>query len=387
MIKILIITLLCVFSLYASTYDEGYDLIEAKKSANDNTFMDGNFDEIIRFDMLKFTHNEIDTDAQTQLKEIIKEIKKNIDEGKEIKVTLIGHTDRPTDDINENKIDSDTYVNNIICKHSFSEGNAFARSEKYARIVKDKLLDNNIPKEIIFLEYRGGKDNAYSDSIEEGRALNNRVMVSIYVEKPIDIDSDRDGVFDNYDLCPNTPRESKVDKNGCPIDSDKDGVVDYKDRCPKTPQGVLTDTRGCPLDMDGDGIVDYKDKCINTKSGLKVDPNGCPLKSTLKLNFKTRSATIPEESKSRIKDFAKFLKENKLYKVEIVGHTDSRGKARENMTLSQERALSVKKALVAEGVDASRLKTSGRGELDPIESNRTKEGREANRRIEVELFY
>lgn len=389
MIKILALTLICTFSLYASTYDDNYNLVEAKKSANDNTFMSGDFDEIIRFDMLKFTHDGMDKYSEKNLDKIVKEIKTYTNNNKVIKVTLIGHSDRPTDDINENKIDSDTYANRIqnIFKYSLSENNASSYSENYAKLIEANLLDNNISKEIISVEHRGGKDLLFSDSTDEERELSNRVMVTMYVEKPLDIDSDRDGVFDNYDLCPNTPRQSKVDKNGCPIDSDRDGIVDYKDRCPKTPQGVLTDTRGCPLDMDGDGIVDYKDKCLNTMSGLKVDPNGCPLKSTLKLNFKPASAKILSESNSEIKAFAEFMKENELYRVKIVGHTDSIGKAVTNMTLSQERALSVKKALVAEGVAASRLSTSGRGELDPIESNRLKEGRSANRRIEVELFY
>ncbi len=92
-------------------------------------------------------------------------------------------------------------------------------------------------------------------------------------------DSDRDGVRDTKDLCPDTPRGVKVDKEGCPADSDGDGVPDYKDKCPKTPAEArkAVDADGCPLDSDKDGVPDYLDKCPDTPESLIkfVDENGC----------------------------------------------------------------------------------------------------------------
>lgn len=92
-------------------------------------------------------------------------------------------------------------------------------------------------------------------------------------------DSDKDGVADFYDICPETPMGVKVDTRGCPLDSDKDGVPDYLDQCPKTPEGLAVDSVGCPLDEDGDGVADYLDKCPQTPVDVKVDKNGCPLDS------------------------------------------------------------------------------------------------------------
>jgi outer membrane beta-barrel protein len=96
---------------------------------------------------------------------------------------------------------------------------------------------------------------------------------------PVKVDSDGDGVADDKDKCPNTPKAAKVDSNGCPLDSDKDGVADYLDKCSDTPAGVKVDAAGCPLDSDKDGVMDSADKCPGTPAGAKVDAAGCPLDS------------------------------------------------------------------------------------------------------------
>jgi hypothetical protein len=59
------------------------------------------------------------------------------------------------------------------------------------------------------------------------------------------------------------------------IDSDKDGVNDNFDRCPKTPSGVAVTTKGCPKDTDGDGVADFKDKELNAPITCQpTDSNG-----------------------------------------------------------------------------------------------------------------
>jgi OOP family OmpA-OmpF porin len=91
-------------------------------------------------------------------------------------------------------------------------------------------------------------------------------------------DSDRDGVPDKDDLCPNTPAGVIVDETGCPVDSDGDGVPDGIDACPNTPRGTTVDERGCPTDSDNDGVPDGIDQCPNTPAGTQVDDKGCPIK-------------------------------------------------------------------------------------------------------------
>jgi outer membrane protein OmpA-like peptidoglycan-associated protein len=89
-------------------------------------------------------------------------------------------------------------------------------------------------------------------------------------------DTDRDGVADTRDACPDTPYDATVDRRGCPSDSDADGHWDGLDRCPGTPAGVFVDSVGCPVDSDVDGVFDGIDQCPNTPVGVPVDARGCP---------------------------------------------------------------------------------------------------------------
>lgn len=69
--------------------------------------------------------------------------------------------------------------------------------------------------------------------------------------KPIEQeDEDEDGVVDMIDLCARTPKDTKVDKHGCPLDSDVDGIPDYRDKDINTPPGAIVDQTGMPVDYE-----------------------------------------------------------------------------------------------------------------------------------------
>ncbi len=93
--------------------------------------------------------------------------------------------------------------------------------------------------------------------------------------EPRPADSDGDRVVDSRDACPNTPRGTRVNGNGCERDSDGDGVVNSIDVCPDTSGGVSVDRRGCERDGDGDEVVDSRDACPDTPTGVSVDRRGC----------------------------------------------------------------------------------------------------------------
>lgn len=112
-------------------------------------------------------------------------------------------------------------------------------------------------------DFIGSKSDAYGEHL---------LGLAIALGAPKD--SDKDGVADNKDKCPNTPNGVKVDANGCPLDGDGDNIADYLDKCPAV--AGIAQFEGCP-DSDGDGVQDSQDKCANTPAGVKVDSKGCPL--------------------------------------------------------------------------------------------------------------
>ena len=166
------------------------------------------------------------------------------------------------------------------------------------------------------------------------------------------------------------------------MDSDGDGVTDDLDRCPDTPKGVTVDAKGCPLDTDGDGVPDYLDKCPNTPKGATVDARGCWTYAAVVM-YDFDSAEIKSEAFPMLDEAVLILKKNPEIKVEIDGHTDNRGSAAYNMNLSERRAKAVMKYFVDNGVEAERLTTKGFGFTQPAVSNDTEQGRAKNRRVEL----
>lgn len=205
-------------------------------------------------------------------------------------------------------------------------------------------------------------------------------------------DTDGDGVVDKDDACPKVA--GSADMNGCP-DSDGDGLADNSDECPN--EAGPSANRGCPYtDADKDGVLDKDDKCP-TVPGVEAN-NGCPeekkvtaeVQKTLNdyaktILFDTGKSTIKAQSEAVLADITKILKEYPKANFTVEGHTDSVGSATSNQRLSESRAASVKAFLINKGISASRLSSAGYGEANPISSNATKEGRQLNRRVEINL--
>ncbi|MEN6488144.1 MAG: OmpA family protein, partial [Smithella sp.] len=111
-------------------------------------------------------------------------------------------------------------------------------------------------------------------------------------------------------------------------------------------------------------------------------------KATLNVEFDFDKSTIKKGFYKDIDDVVSVMKQYPDVNIEIAGHTDSIGTAAYNKKLSQRRADAVKKYMVEKGgIDAKRLTAVGYGEDKPIASNKTKEGRQKNRRVEAVADY
>ena len=221
-----------------------------------------------------------------------------------------------------------------------------------------------------------------------------------------DNDNDSDGIADDLDRCPLTMEDvdNFDDSDGCPdTDNDNDGVPDEADQCSLVPEDMdnFMDLDGCPdLDNDEDGIPDERDECPMKKETVNryQDTDGCPdAKATIrgdaitieeKVRFNSKETTIAAESFPVLDDLVVFLKETPGIRLIMVeGHTDTRGPADRNMTLSQERADAVRTYLVTHGIAEDRVRSQGLGETQPLVFPEMSEvGYEMNRRVEFKVL-
>jgi len=321
-----------------SSVDGVYNYVYSPNSQTsvkeENLLLNGNFDKIHRYESLYFDESNETTSYFSQpsievFQEIVKQIHKYVDdESREIVVSVLGFTQK-IENTNEDITLDTGYTNffqSIAQRDNLNPDDASGKSLNFIDTVYKKMIDNNISEEILYKENRFGRDNLYTEEFSEGRSLNNRVDIAIYVKELIDPDTDGDGVHDSKDYCPDTP------------------------------------------------------------IGSNVDTNGCPLILTLDLKFDFDKATISDEkSLNDVKKLSVFMSKYPAYHANIVGHTDSIGKEKYNQNLSLRRAEVVLQMIIKDGVKASRLSYEGRGEREPLFENINPFNRHKNRRTEVEL--
>ena len=172
-------------------------------------------------------------------------------------------------------------------------------------------------------------------------------------------------------------------------DSDGDGVADKLDKCPGTEAGIKVDGSGCPLDVDADGIPDSKDACPTVKGTAEF--NGCPPPMTggmtmgSAIQFEFNSSVLRTDAYPTLDKLSSDLRANSSGRVQLDGHASAEGTNEYNMTLSRDRANSVKTYLVNSGVAANRVATTAYGESRPVANNSTEAGRIQNRRVEFKM--
>lgn len=271
-------------------------------------------------------------------------------------------------------------------------------------------------------ELRYGTDPTKKDT--DGDGLSDSEEIRNYKTNPLKADSDGDGLNDGDEVNKYKTDPLKVDTDGDSL-SDGDEVLKHKTSPLKkdTDGDDLTDaeeinsykTDPLKVDTDADGLKDNVEIKTHKTDPLKKDTDGGSILDgveimrnsnpldpkddieALKLEegknlvlegivFATGSATIQPESETILRKVVYTLRDNPDISVEIQGHTDNRGRKNANITLSLNRANSVKEYLVAQGIDGNRISTKGFGPDRPIATNNTEAGRQQNRRIEFSVI-
>jgi len=151
-------------------------------------------------------------------------------------------------------------------------------------------------------------------------------------------------------------------------------------------------------DKDSDGVPDADDQCPDQAGSATAAKKGCPeqqlaelagedIKVHGKILFEQGNAKLDASDDPILDKVAEVIKAHKdIEVVEVEGHADHQGDAKQNVTLTQNRANSVVDALVKRGVEKSRLVAKGYGEYCPIEQGDTPTAHEANRRVEFKIL-
>ena len=213
------------------------------------------------------------------------------------------------------------------------------------------------------------------------------------------VDYDQDGVWDRIDYCPNTPKGCIVDATGCQTDADGDGVCDGIDQCPDTPKGEKVNKVGCSASqLEAAKMPPPPPPPPAQEIARPVTPPPPPTPPQSEVEkqlvetgsivlhdvyFDLNKAVLLPESEAKLNEVGAALEKFGELKVEVQGHTDSRGTAKYNMKLSQARAEAVRDYLLAHfHLAADNLTAKGYGESQlAVSPEKSDEDYAMNRRV------
>ena len=141
-------------------------------------------------------------------------------------------------------------------------------------------------------------------------------------------------------------------------------------------------------DADADGVPDWADSCSETAENILVDADGCKIVTGVidGLVFAPDDVELSDQAKAALDKTLKALLRYPDVMLSVTSHTDNRGAAADNLALSKQRLNAVIAYMVAAGIAAERIQPFAYGESRPRAPNATLEGRERNRRIEINVI-
>jgi outer membrane protein OmpA-like peptidoglycan-associated protein len=151
----------------------------------------------------------------------------------------------------------------------------------------------------------------------------------------------------------------------------------------------LDRTKKYAIMVSKDGYLNYRDTVVSISDTLYVDLQPIKRNTVIVLKnlfFDTDKTIIKNTSVESLEEMYRLLVDNPKIRVMITGHTDNVASDAYNIRLSEGRAKAVYDEMVRRGIDPKRMKWQGKGEREPIDTNKTEEGRAANRRVEFKIL-
>ncbi|MFT5661183.1 MAG: outer membrane protein OmpA-like peptidoglycan-associated protein [Sulfurimonas sp.] len=354
LISFTIIFFLSITSALALT-PKDTNTLQIKKYSN---FIDGDFDEIVRFDEIYMYDVDIKEDSKSTLKDVVDKVKTYTNKSNEIIVNIIGY--------------------------SFKSSNALEKSKENALSVQAYLSEHGIDKNIMRIEYRGAKDPLH---LSADHALSNRAIVTMYVTLAKDLD--QDGVLREQDKCPDTQRGMKVGEDGCKI---KTLIVLLPDKKTNSSILIATDKSSVAVTKPNQ-IVSVRSKDSAPSNPKEIDTNEIKnlfgeiidATNTEQLSYILyfNKLELTEESKENFQNILSILSKMQSPYIQLIGHTDTVGNSNSNKTLGSQRTQSVANTIQSAEITYLKIDQDTYGESDlaiPTDDNMDEQ---FNRRVEL----
>jgi outer membrane protein OmpA-like peptidoglycan-associated protein len=257
---------------------------------------------------------------------------------------------------------------------------------------------NTSDDDVFYATSVDGKRSYYASKKEEGKGENDLYIITI-PKAPVQPMTIMSGYFSTGDGNGTIPADAEIIVK----DNETGEIIGIFKPNRKTGKYlfILPPDKNYNVTYNADGFLFKSENLIVPKNSafqsIKREIKLAPIKAneSIVLNnvfFEYESYDITKDSRSELNKLFNLLSNNPSIKVEIQGHTDSKGKKAFNKKLSQKRAESVKNYLIKKGINLSRVNAVGYGEDQPIAKNTNsdgsdnEEGRKLNRRIELKVL-
>ncbi len=228
----------------------------------------------------------------------------------------------------------------------------------------------------------------FDPGLRKAMALPEKKELDLKGYEELDHNRDEDSMEDPWDQCDNSVKGTDTPCAGC--GENQPVVLGYKE--PERvgpyikPEKEMPKPVALPKPVPVEKVAAREDKPIPKELVLKID-NGKAVQSISLdvIHFKSASDVLTKDSVVKLTYIADQLIKAKGFNIEVIGHTDYTGSGEYNMRLSKARAKRVYTELIRLGVEKERLSWSGKGEFEPVATNKTEKGKSRNRRTEFKL--